>query len=166
MRRDSSDAQAVGRNPTISCGSGNAAPLGRKSGLKSASCEDAMNWHVFVLLCWLPAPLFAQREQSAQSKSLAITNVTVIDCGGREPQADMSVLITGDRILAIGKAKEIAVPQDATVIDGTGKFLIPGLWDMHTHGFGESERNLFLANGVTGVRMMWGGPSGLRLRSE
>jgi imidazolonepropionase-like amidohydrolase len=125
-----------------------------------------MNRCVLLSLLVLPAPLLAQTDQKVQSKPLAISNVTIIACTGKEAQADMIVLITGDRITALGKAKEVAVPKDATVIDGKGKFLIPGLWDMHVHWYDAGYLPLFAANGVTGIRVMWGLPVNLTWRKE
>jgi imidazolonepropionase-like amidohydrolase len=93
--------------------------------------------------------------------SLAITHVTVIDTAGGTARPDMTVVVEGDRISQVG-AGGGRVPAGAHVIDGTGKFLIPGLWDMHIHAFfgdwvpgaREVTLPLFVANGVTGVRDM------------
>jgi Amidohydrolase family len=51
-------------------------------------------------------------------------------------------------------------------VNATGKFLIPGLWDMHVHWYDKDYLPLFMANGVTGVRMMWGVPSHHQWRKE
>jgi imidazolonepropionase-like amidohydrolase len=75
----------------------------------------------------------------------------------------MTVLISGNKITGIGKTGKIKIPSRATIIDARGKFLIPGLWDMHVHVFHYRHPNppdtydfpLFIANGVTGVREMW-----------
>jgi imidazolonepropionase-like amidohydrolase len=97
---------------------------------------------------------------SAWPQSLAIERVTVIDATGRAAEADRTVLIDRDRIAAIGPSKTTAVPKNARVVDGSGKFLIPGLWDMHVHGASDTRAPwshlLFLANGVVGVRDMSG----------
>jgi hypothetical protein len=71
---------------------------------------------------------------------------------------DMTVVITGDRIANLGKTGKMRIPKGAQVIDGAGKFLIPGLWDMHMHLSLTTEVTLpaFIANGVTGVRDMGG----------
>ena len=92
----------------------------------------------------------------AQEKILAIKNVSVIDVKNNKIQANTVVLIKGDKITAINK--KVSIPKEAIVIDGTGKYLIPGLWDMHTHTL-RAERieaffPLFIANGVTGIRDM------------
>jgi cytosine/adenosine deaminase-related metal-dependent hydrolase len=79
-------------------------------------------------------------------------------------QANRTVIITGDRISSVLDAAKVQSPKDARVIDATGQYLIPGLWDMHVHSaFGDwfpGGRDiilpLFIANGVTGVRDMGG----------
>ena len=73
-----------------------------------------------------------------------------------KPKPDMTVIIEGNRITSIGKSARIRLPKRAQVIDSTGKFLIPGLWDMHVHAL-RKERvdyflQLFVVNGVTGIR--------------
>ena len=88
---------------------------------------------------------------------VAITQVTVIDMTGAGPFRNLTVVTDGRRITAIGPSATTAVPSGARVIDGQGKFLIPGLWDMHVHTVVPSGRpllSLFVANGVTGVRDM------------
>jgi imidazolonepropionase-like amidohydrolase len=101
----------------------------------------------------------------ASSQPLAIKRVTVIDATDRAAQPDMTVVIVGDRIAAVGPSKKTKVPKNAQVVDGAGKFLIPGLWDMHVHGAADARSAwsypLFLANGVVGVREMFG-PSDAR----
>jgi len=94
--------------------------------------------------------------------ALVFTHVTVIDTADSSAQPDMNVVIRGDHIEEIGKAAQIKVPTNAQVVDGRGKFLMPGLWDMHVHTFRHNPRStntwffpLFVANGVTGVRDMW-----------
>jgi Amidohydrolase family len=112
---------------------------------------------------------------SPSSANFAITHVTVIDVTGGPPQSDSTVLVSGTHISAIGPSSSIRIPTGAKVIDATGKFLIPGLADMHLHltGAGEPEgsREFFLpllvANGITTVRDMGGNVEYLRkLRSE
>ena len=93
----------------------------------------------------------------AQSGGLALTHVTIIDPGVGKPQKDMTVLVRGQEIAAVGRAKQITIPTSVMVIDGTGKFVIPGLWDMHSH-FRDADRDLKMeiANGVLGTRNMGG----------
>jgi imidazolonepropionase-like amidohydrolase len=109
-----------------------------------------------ILLSALPC---AQADTPVQS--LVLTHVTVIDMTGEPPKADRTVIITGDRIVALGRSGDVVVPPNALVVDATGKFLIPGLWDIHMHTVYDkavdTERTLlplFIANGITGVRNM------------
>ena len=96
--------------------------------------------------------------------SIVLTHVTVIDVTApdsrRAAKPDHTVVLTGSRITAIGKTGKIRVPAGAQVVDASGKFLIPGLWDMHVHALLEGRPEyffpLFIANGVTGVRDMGG----------
>src|SRR6266446_10388395 len=95
---------------------------------------------------------------------LAITHVTVIDATGAQPRQDMTVLIADQRITSLGASGSTAIPRGAQVVNATGKFLIPGLADMHVHltGAGEPRGSrefiipLLLANGITTVRDMGG----------
>ena len=90
--------------------------------------------------------------------------MTVINPGTSSVQANRTVVVTGDRITSVSDAAKVQLPKNAHVIDGTGQYLIPGLWDMHVHSaFGDwfpGGRDiilpLFIANGVTGVRDMGG----------
>lgn len=92
----------------------------------------------------------------AQTPSLILAHVTVIDATGAKPRPDVSVEVAQGRILRI--QPEIKPAADERVIDGKGKFLIPGLWDMHVHITDPDVFfPLFLAAGVTGVREMYSG---------
>ena len=90
-------------------------------------------------------------------RPIVITHVSVVDARDSVPRHDQTVVVRGNRIVASGAADRVAIPADALVIDGRGKFLIPGLWDMHVHTVTVSGRyllGLYVANGVTGVRDM------------
>jgi imidazolonepropionase-like amidohydrolase len=97
-------------------------------------------------------------------ETLAFVHATVIDATGTPAQPDMTVIVADRRIVEIGTSARVSVPQNARVVEARGKFLIPGLWDMHVHEiFGdwlpEDEKViplLFVANGITGVRDMGG----------
>ncbi len=112
---------------------------------------------VFLLLlasvCISPAQTIHQPDKPP---SLVLTHVTVIDVTGGPPQPDMTVLITGDRISKIEAVSIFTALANSRTIDATGKFLIPGLWDMHVHPHSQQDLSLFLANGITGIRIMWG----------
>jgi imidazolonepropionase-like amidohydrolase len=110
--------------------------------------------------------LSAQPRQDAASHALALTHVNVIDATGAPLQRDATVIIAGERIAAIGPSASTPVPAQVQVVDAKGKFLIPALWDMHVHLNHKEYLPLFIANGVTGVRVMWGDPQHARWRSE
>jgi len=110
----------------------------------------------------LPGLLIALFCCCSWSQSLVIRHVTVIDATGHAAEPDKNVVIDGDRIIAIVPSRSAHIPKKTQIVDGTGKFLIPGLWDMHVHGASDARAPwsnlLFLANGVVGVRDM-SGPS-------
>jgi imidazolonepropionase-like amidohydrolase len=89
---------------------------------------------------------------------LAIRNVTVIPGTGVPPIENATVLIRDERIAAIGPATGIAIPAGVRIIEGAGKFLVPGFIDLHTHlsKARASALGLFIANGVTTIRDMGG----------
>ncbi len=99
-----------------------------------------------------------------QSSALAITHVNVIDMTGAPPALDQTVLIDKEKIIALDAHGSVSIPADAKILDARGKFLIPGLSDMHVHLTGAGEPNgsrefflpLLLANGITSVRDMGG----------
>ena len=136
-------------------------------------------------LCALALSLAAlsPREADAQASrgalargTFAITNVSVVPMTGRDTVlADATVLVRDGRIAAVGPAASVRVPRGAARIDGRGKFLIPGLADMHTHLFSDGEiadsvapheLGVMVANGVTAARLMIGTPEQLALRRE
>lgn len=115
------------------------------------------------LITLLPVLLVAQENSTPRAESLVFNHVTVIDMTAAPPKPDITVVVVGNRIAALGKNGKIRAPKNARVIDATGKYLIPGLWDMHVHAFNNVSGRapneyyfpLFIANGVTGVREMW-----------
>jgi imidazolonepropionase-like amidohydrolase len=109
-------------------------------------------------------------EPAKTPPPLVFTHVTVIDATGAPARPGMTVVITGDRITELipesGPSESVRAPEGAQVVDATGKFLIPGLWDMHVHWFHKDYLPLFTANGVTGIRLMWGIPIHQQWRQE
>ncbi len=99
----------------------------------------------------------------AADPAFVVIHVNIIDVAGGPTQHDMTVSIKGNRIAGIAQSG-VSAPKGVRVIDASGKYLIPGLWDMHVHTvFGDwlprDEKvtlPLFVANGVTGVRDMGG----------
>ncbi len=110
---------------------------------------------LFVLIFGL---LSITLPAQTRSRPIVFTHVTVIDATGADAQSDMVVVVTGEKITGIGKFGAVKLPNHARVIDAKGKFLIPGLWDMHVHlaKAGENTLPLFISNGVTSVRDMGG----------
>jgi imidazolonepropionase-like amidohydrolase len=114
-------------------------------------------YFAFFLFVLVSTKLFPQSAQ------MVLTHVTVIPMTSQQSLSDMTVLISGNKITGIGETGKLKIPAHATVVDASGKFLIPGLWDMHVHVFHYRHPDppdtydfpLFIANGVTGVREMW-----------
>src|SRR5262245_40233222 len=78
-------------------------------------------------------------QVSATTASLAITHVTVIDTATGTARGDMTVIIGGNRIVRTGESSSTELPVGISIVDGRGKFLIPGLWDMHVHLFNNAD---------------------------
>lgn len=116
------------------------------------------------------------RAQVPSSRVAAFEHVNVIPMDGERVLRDQTVLVRDGLISEVGDARKVRVPRGALRIDGRGKYLLPGLVDMHTHLFTDDdyipdelagdELALILANGVTTIRLMIGTPDHLRLRRE
>ena len=105
--------------------------------------------------------LRALAQSAVPQMTIAITDVTLIDATGAPPRPKTTVVIEGDRIAEIRDSDAGANPSGVSVVDGTGRYLIPGLWDAHVHTFvfpwqPDHQLPLFIANGVTGIRDMGG----------
>ena len=95
--------------------------------------------------------------QIVSGRSLVFAHVSVVDVESGVARDDQTVVIVGNRIAEVGLADRVRVPPGGQVIDARGKFLIPGLWDMHAHGvFSADLFILHAAHGVTGIRHMAG----------
>jgi imidazolonepropionase-like amidohydrolase len=119
---------------------------------------------LFVALLLLALPVRPSSQPS--QPPLVFTHVTIIDATGAPAQSDRTIVIRGGRITEIGKSGTVHAPAGAHVVDATGKFMIPGLWDMHVHWLHKDYLPLFIANGVTGIRIMWGAPLHHQWRRE
>ena len=114
---------------------------------------------LFAVFCFSPGSC-----ATAATDAVAFTHVNVIDVTGGPTQTNMTVVVNGQRIVAVGRSANVRIPRTAKVIPANGKYLIPGLWDMHVHTvFGDwippqedITLLLFVANGITGVRDMGG----------
>jgi hypothetical protein len=107
---------------------------------------------VFVALLAVSVSLLAQDHPVSET---SIRHVTVINVATGEELKDQTVRIQNNRIISVSTSQE----GDATLpgsVDGQGGFLIPGLWDMHVHVHDKDELPLYVANGVTGIRVMSG----------
>lgn len=114
---------------------------------------------VAVAACGRSAPPPAAPEAATGAAAIAFTHVSVVDGRADAPRRDRTVVVRGARIAAEGPADSVPLPRGARVVDGRGKVLIPGLWDMHVHTVvpgGREVLALYVANGVTGVRDMAG----------
>lgn len=107
---------------------------------------------MLVVACDLP---------SQHAPPVALTNVTVIRPSDGTRRAGMTVIWERNRIVAVSPSARTTVQRGVRRIDGTGRFVIPGLWDMHVHAVLSTDTakqgrlfRMFLANGVTGVRDM------------
>jgi imidazolonepropionase-like amidohydrolase len=126
---------------------------------------------IATVAVWLSA---CHRTDVENSNVVAFTNVSIIDVTGGPTQHDMTLVINGNHITALGETALISAPTGALVVDAAGKFVIPGLWDMHVHtlqtwtvadstvDLPDTFFPLFVANGVTGVRDMNGSMDVLR----
>jgi Amidohydrolase family len=115
---------------------------------------------VGLLLASIAAPSGAQRD------TLVITDVTVLPMTGPQTIDHQTVTIAAGRIVAIRSAGEGLVPVRALVINGRGKYLLPGLVDMHVHLSTPEEFPMFVGNGVLAVRDLNGSPETLSWRDS
>lgn len=161
--------------------------LGRSSHQQASRFIRTLSF-VILLTLVLAAPIAAQDGPSVLIRDVSIVNV--IDGSIDE---NRSVLIQGDRIVTVAATDAVVAPDGAEVLNGEGRYLIPGLWDMHTHLLWSTDASehawtempedadawtlwnryygpfldLLVANGVTGVREMWGNLSlARRVREE
>ncbi len=114
---------------------------------------------VTVALCDSTAAPATANDSSAEpikTANVMITGATIIDVRTGKRIKDSVVVIEGERIIEVGSLGKVRIPNGAQVIDAKGKFLIPGLWDMHVHTFNEDFIKMYVANGITGVRDMFG----------
>ncbi len=123
---------------------------------------------ILFILVVFTAPVFAQ--------TTAFVGVNVVPMDRERVLTNQTVLVKNGLIAEIGDAGKVKVPKDAVTIDGTGKYLIPGLVDMHTHllsdgpeypdSIAPDELRVMVANGVTTIRFMIGTPELLSLRAR
>ena len=130
----------------------------------------------FAALVGFGAPQQAL-AQTADSQPVAFVNVHVVPMDREGVLEGQTVVIRAGRIVAVGPAARVSVPAGAVRIDGRGKYLMPGLAEMHAHlpnpnapgaspALTETVLFLYVANGVTVARGMQGHPSQLELRDR
>lgn len=113
---------------------------------------------IFIILIAYIWPTSSLKPPKSYGQTL-ITSVNIVDVQTGNILRDRNILINKNTIVKIDSLPIINSSEKSLVIDGSGKFLIPGLWDMHTHSNQQSEwlhHPLYIANGVTGVRDMSG----------
>jgi imidazolonepropionase-like amidohydrolase len=122
---------------------------------------------------------FARRSPPPHAPTIyAFTNVAVLAMDAERLVTDQTVIVRDDRIETVGPSAKVEVPASATRIDGRGKYLMPGLAEMHAHIMGAGAQGnadealnrdillLYLANGITSIRAMLGTPNQLVLRER
>lgn len=114
----------------------------------------------------LPAAARTAPRHSAPAGVLAFVNVNVVPMDRERVLSNQTVLVRGDRILEVGPAGEVKVPRGAARVEGRGRYLLPGLVDMHAHLNSPRELPLYLANGVTAVYNLNGRPAHLLWRGR
>ena len=116
---------------------------------------------MLALVLQVISPVLAQGDDVT-----AIVNVNIIPMDSERILEYHTVLVQGDRIIAIGPADEVDIPEGTQVIDGNGSYLIPGLTEAHVHSHGRPLAfNLLLANGITTIRVMNAGPNDFEARA-
>lgn len=127
------------------------------------------------LLILLTALAALGHAAPGDSNTTAFVGVNVIPMDKERVLRNQTVIVRNGTIAEIGDARRVKVPTGAQRIDGTGKFLIPGLADMHVHLFtddefpdalAQDEFKIMVANGVTTIRLMTGTPEQLVLREK
>jgi imidazolonepropionase-like amidohydrolase len=130
---------------------------------------------IALLLFLLMVFTDAVRAAPGDSRTTVFVGVNVIPMDRERVLHNQNVVVRGGVIAEIGDARKVKIPKGAQTIDGAGKFLIPGLTDMHVHLFSdddfpdalaEDELKIMVANGVTTIRLMTGTPEQLILREK
>ncbi len=128
-----------------------------------------------IILFLILTPTASALAQTTTNRAVAFVDVTVIPMDRERVLPHQTVVVRNGVIAEIGDNKRIKIPKDAQRISGAGKFLIPGLTDMHVHLFtdddfpdalAEDEFKIMIAHGVTTIRLMTGTPEQLVLRGK
>ena len=100
----------------------------------------------------------------ASDRTIAITHVTVLPMDTDRLLPDHTVLVQGDRIVALAPSSDLSIPEQALIIEGRNRFLLPGLTDMHVHLKSKEDLFLYIAHGITSVFNLNGRPEDLEWR--
>ncbi len=128
----------------------------------NATTQDAARWPKFRLLAsfvvLLALAAVAPSASATSDGALVLRNVTIVDIERNRLEPRRDVVIVGKRIVGIQAGGTARAPKHGRVLNGSGKFLMPGLWDFHVHVFsapGEEDfaLPLYIVNGITGVRV-------------
>jgi imidazolonepropionase-like amidohydrolase len=114
---------------------------------------------ITVGVCYISAQAPNNNQAAAKTAVFAFVDVNVVPMDSERTVSNQTVVIRDGRIVAMGATKRVGVPQGAIKIDGRGRYLMPGLADMHVHleyFDRDAQLLLFLAGGVTTVRNMDG----------
>jgi imidazolonepropionase-like amidohydrolase len=122
--------------------------------------------HAGVLVTTLVTAACAAFSTRTIDGDVAFVNVTVVPMDAPRALTNQTVIVKGSRIEAIGPTATTRVAKRARIIDGSNRFLMPGLADMHGHINDKPSLTLLVANGVTTVRNMWGSRQILAWRDE
>lgn len=104
--------------------------------------------------------------QNPELDTATIVHVTVVDVATGKELPDQTAVLHGDHIVSVAAFDPTAAAPQGRVVDAHGAFLIPGLWDMHVHVQDLEDLPLYIANGVTGVRLMFGSKKTKELRAR
>jgi hypothetical protein len=110
--------------------------------------------------------LFSLVTGTACANDLLFQNVNIVDIDSGTIIGDQSVLLSDGYISEVSTRKSVQVPVGTRVIDASDRYLMPALWDMHTHPTEPDALSMFVANGVGGIRIMWGLPRHLEWRAR
>jgi imidazolonepropionase-like amidohydrolase len=114
-----------------------------------------MLWTSFVAgLCLATGEQPAVKDAKSPAAAIVIEHINVIDTKTGDVKRDCRVILRGGQIESVGPMSDAEKTEGARVFNASGKYLIPGLWDMHVHIASPEYLPLFVLNGVTGVREM------------
>jgi imidazolonepropionase-like amidohydrolase len=131
--------------------------------MKTRAGIAALAFSVVAACAHAPSPA---PSPPAEERTIAFVDVNVLPLDGERVVGGQTVLVRAGTIVAFGPSSSVAVPARAQVVEGRGKYLMPGLADMHAHLIREEDLLLYVARGVTTVRNMWGAPVHLAWRER